>query len=420
MRRPSSSAAASSERRRRRAVINGKALPPATATTTAAPATVCLVALVLAGTIGLHHRPTPAAAAASFLPVVRIISSPSTLRRRVLSPSSSSSPASFSERGAVRGKRKGSGGGGSGSGFGNTQKAPPRNNNQSGSKTVEDSSGTGDGDSASPSSASGSDSSAGSASVALDRWGLPPPTVDDIFPPLPEGTELVPAQSGKDYTLPEINDAIRRVVPLSLDRCFDEFGTEKVGVFGNNHSQSSANRAPMKLRLLHASPPVLRIDNFLTPEECDSIRNVAAADPQQISEGDRRPVRVESKTFAGAVSTRTSTSWFCLYRHVPVLLAKAVHLLGLDLASMEEPQIVRYRPGQEFSYHYDEVPPSQLGNGGQRLATLLYVGSKHRVGWFLSFAVALGSDPFAHRARVADGDVLSRSLFLLFSFAACT
>ncbi|KAL3925854.1 MAG: hypothetical protein SGARI_005771 [Bacillariaceae sp.] len=38
---------------------------------------------------------------------------------------------------------------------------------------------------------------------------------------------------------------------------------------------------------------------------------------------------------------------------------------------MEEPQIVRYERGQEFSWHYDEVPPPQLNNGGQRLATML-------------------------------------------------
>jgi prolyl 4-hydroxylase len=38
---------------------------------------------------------------------------------------------------------------------------------------------------------------------------------------------------------------------------------------------------------------------------------------------------------------------------------------------MEEPQIVRYKGGEEFSWHYDEVPPPQLPNGGQRLATLL-------------------------------------------------
>jgi prolyl 4-hydroxylase len=38
---------------------------------------------------------------------------------------------------------------------------------------------------------------------------------------------------------------------------------------------------------------------------------------------------------------------------------------------MEEPQIVRYRTGEEFSWHYDEIPSAQLSNGGQRLATLL-------------------------------------------------
>jgi len=38
---------------------------------------------------------------------------------------------------------------------------------------------------------------------------------------------------------------------------------------------------------------------------------------------------------------------------------------------MEEPQIVRYRNGEEFTWHYDEIPSAQLSNGGQRLATLL-------------------------------------------------
>ena len=34
-------------------------------------------------------------------------------------------------------------------------------------------------------------------------------------------------------------------------------------------------------------------------------------------------------------------------------------------------QLVRYQPGQHFSWHYDAVPPTMLLNGGQRLATLL-------------------------------------------------
>jgi len=81
--------------------------------------------------------------------------------------------------------------------------------------------------------------------------------------------------------------------------------------------------------------------------------------------------RVDSATFTGALSTRTSTSWFCRYDNLPVLLTKAHHLLGVPLETMEEPQIVRYKGGEEFSWHYDEVPRSQLSNGGQRLATLL-------------------------------------------------
>jgi prolyl 4-hydroxylase len=53
------------------------------------------------------------------------------------------------------------------------------------------------------------------------------------------------------------------------------------------------------------------------------------------------------------------------------MLAKMNHMLGIPLEQMEEPQIVRYQKGQEFSWHYDEVPAAQLANGGQRLATLL-------------------------------------------------
>ena len=33
--------------------------------------------------------------------------------------------------------------------------------------------------------------------------------------------------------------------------------------------------------------------------------------------------------------------------------------------------MVRYRGGEKFGYHYDAVPPTLLGNGGQRAMTLL-------------------------------------------------
>jgi len=66
---------------------------------------------------------------------------------------------------------------------------------------------------------------------------------------------------------------------------------------------------------------------------------------------------------------------------MPTLLAKANGRLGIPLEQMEEPQIVRYRTGEEFSWHYDEVPAAQLDNGGQRIATLLvYLNTVQRGG----------------------------------------
>ena len=215
----------------------------------------------------------------------------------------------------------------------------------------------------------------------LDKWGLPIPTIEDIFPFMPDGTELIPA-SKINYSLDEIKLAMKDHIDLSsLDMIFNEQGVEKK-VQDDNDSQQQ--REPIKVRLLHQSPPVLCFDNFFTEDECKIVEEVAM--PSQSSKSTSRhhsnkqhqqqelevePIEVDSKTFPSALSTRTSTSWFCLYSHVPTLLAKAHYVLGLDYENMEEPQIVRYKTGQEFSWHYDEIPQQQLSNGGQRLATLL-------------------------------------------------
>ena len=199
-------------------------------------------------------------------------------------------------------------------------------------------------------------------SIQLDKWGLPPPTENDIFPSLPLDTILIPA-SRSDHSLADIQQAVDGYIPLSLDR-FDANGVEW---------NPLPDRLPMQLRLLHQSPPVLAIDNFLTPQECQDIVHVAwpLKEPASNEQRRRRPVQVTSQTFDLAVSRRTSTSWFCYFSQVPTLLAKMQYMLGLPLPQLEEPQIVRYAAGQEFSWHLDEVPAPQLSNGGQRLATLL-------------------------------------------------
>lgn len=194
----------------------------------------------------------------------------------------------------------------------------------------------------------------------LDKWGLPIPTTDDIFPPMPPGTELISVDTTKeDFTVEEIIGALKDYIELSnLQTRFDEKGVEENPLPG---------RDAMKLRILHQSPPVLAVENFFTKEDCEQVKKIALS-----SEEPGCPVQVQSATFSAlAQSKRTSTSWFCYYSQVPTLLAKAHHILGIPTLVCEEPQIVRYSIGQEFSWHYDEVPAPQLKNGGQRLATLL-------------------------------------------------
>jgi len=203
----------------------------------------------------------------------------------------------------------------------------------------------------------------------LDKWGLPIATLEDIFPPPLPGTKLDPVDSSKDhYTLSEIQECLKDHVDLGdLTRFFDDQGFAKI-------PNDDDGGTTMRLRLLHRSPPVLTLDHFLTADECRDIRAVAETETETKTKTKTTTAtthRVDSATFRGALSTRTSTSWFCRYVDLPVLLAKAHHILGVPLETMEEPQLVRYRGGEEFSWHYDEIPSSQLSNGGQRLATLL-------------------------------------------------
>jgi prolyl 4-hydroxylase len=207
-------------------------------------------------------------------------------------------------------------------------------------------------------------------SIVLDRWGLPPPKVEDIFPLLPKETELIPISRERSLTIDDIQTFIQDVFPNNLNWRYISI---QVSISRSNDLHVSKNSPSMNLQLAHVSPPILVIDNFLTEQECLDVLRVVLTEKGEEIRNNRNVVRVQSKTISQyALSTRTSTSWFCSYKCVPTVLAKFQHVLGIsDLSQCEEPQIVQYQSGQEFSWHYDEIPTSQLSNGGQRLATIL-------------------------------------------------
>ena len=118
------------------------------------------------------------------------------------------------------------------------------------------------------------------------------------------------------------------------------------------------------LRVVHLDPLVCVIDDFLTPAECQA--HIA------LSESESTLHFAQSGTFGGETKARTSTTWFARYQDCPYLVSKASALLGAPVSRFEEPQIVRYQPGQQFSWHFDAVQPQFLEPGrDQRLATLL-------------------------------------------------
>lgn len=124
-----------------------------------------------------------------------------------------------------------------------------------------------------------------------------------------------------------------------------------------------------KIRVLHVDPLVIAIDDFFTNQECDRY--------VQISEAKKDVLQSRSPTVgkdAAAKAQRTSTTFYHMYKHVPELMCKASRLLGIKTINRwEEPQMVRYRRNEKFTWHLDALGPmeKQQSSAGQRTATLL-------------------------------------------------
>lgn len=129
------------------------------------------------------------------------------------------------------------------------------------------------------------------------------------------------------------------------------------------------------IRLLHADPVVFEVENFFSPQECDAYVAMSTLKQSGRRKGGLEPMELQSATTSSQFQQqRTSTTWFHAYASAPELIAKASLLLGVDdYRKWEEPQTVRYRPGERFNWHLDALPPSECGasRGGQRTATVL-------------------------------------------------
>ena len=129
-----------------------------------------------------------------------------------------------------------------------------------------------------------------------------------------------------------------------------------------------------QFRILHIDPLIIAIDNFFTDEECDRYISMSE---ETTASTDGGSVMTRSRTVgkdANAKAQRTSTTWFHPYKNVPELMAKCARLFGVEnISQFEEPQTVRYRRSEKFTWHLDAFAPgsNNMDNGGQRTATFL-------------------------------------------------
>jgi len=124
------------------------------------------------------------------------------------------------------------------------------------------------------------------------------------------------------------------------------------------------------LFLIHHDPPIYGVRDFLTPEECHHLINVASdafAPASVVGSG------------AGVVSEsqRTSSSCYLAREDLPNLCRKVSKLTSKPISHMELPQVCRYTTSQRYLPHYDafdlDEPDGQrfAANGGQRTVTVL-------------------------------------------------
>eukprot|EP00520_Triparma_pacifica_P001854 CAMPEP_0118647172 /NCGR_PEP_ID=MMETSP0785-20121206/8465_1 /TAXON_ID=91992 /ORGANISM="Bolidomonas pacifica, Strain CCMP 1866" /LENGTH=293 /DNA_ID=CAMNT_0006539249 /DNA_START=158 /DNA_END=1035 /DNA_ORIENTATION=+ len=158
------------------------------------------------------------------------------------------------------------------------------------------------------------------------------------------------------------------------------------------------------VEVLHFEPLVLSIPNFFTPTECARYISMSKT-------GIPSPT-VGSDSYSK--SQRTSSTYHHPYSTVPELMSKALSTLGLsntdlEMSRWEEPQTVKYTPGDYFNYHLDALGSNSdevkgTGNDpnrlcGQRtLTALVYLNDVSAGGRTVFRDLGIGVEPEVGKA----------------------
>lgn len=144
----------------------------------------------------------------------------------------------------------------------------------------------------------------------------------------------------------------------------------QLDVLGDESAEPwTAWTAPPEKRTLNLAPKAVAIDRFIGPRACDWIIRRSA--------GLLKPSLVLTASGPEQVEARGGGYYAMSFIECDVIVLllrmRIAATIGVPLGALEEPQVLHYAVGQQFTRHYDYLDPSdpRIETEGQRLATFL-------------------------------------------------
>ena len=128
------------------------------------------------------------------------------------------------------------------------------------------------------------------------------------------------------------------------------------------------------LKTLSSDPPVFTIDNFLAPSQCNHIIELALKYGDKVDTSRTYIIHQNpsENTVAASKNVRSSTTFYLNISYVEEICQKISKLTGYPTSTFEEPQVLRYKKGQYYTWHQDAIPTGKTNPyAGNRLATIL-------------------------------------------------
>ena len=133
-----------------------------------------------------------------------------------------------------------------------------------------------------------------------------------------------------------------------------------------------------RIEVISEEPPLVIVHGFLSPEHCDDIMNAVIGPEEEHDSGENAKNQLKRSTMGAEQDEskqRTSSTAWLHPEHCPEPLdafsERVSNLSGLPTDNMENLQVVRYQPGQEFQLHTDHLDSFNDMDCGGRLATCL-------------------------------------------------